>query len=158
MLSAVTLKLGRFYHVMAYVAVIVVVIQFLSDVVPLADMAGFTPFLLQLLALHLFTLLDSGHHPSNQSVSPLSDFLRSFPLSFATHFKMQSNPQTLSSSLLSTCPYHLPPFAVANWSIVFINPACPSVLSSSFCQQLSDRTWLSPKLSPFSLTLLLPRK
>ena len=48
-------------------------IQFLSGVVPFAEMAGFTPFLLQLLALRPSTCLVSGHPPSlNQSsLSPL---------------------------------------------------------------------------------------
>ena len=41
--------------------VVLVVIQFFYGVVPLAEMAGFTPFLLQLLALRLSTCLDSGH-------------------------------------------------------------------------------------------------
>ena len=45
--------------------------------------------------------------------------------------------KTLSSSLLSTCPYHLTPFGVANRSIVSFNPSisfCSSVffLSTSF--------------------------
>ena len=39
----------------------VVVVPFLCGVVPLAEMAGFTPFFLQLLALRL----DSGHPPSS---------------------------------------------------------------------------------------------
>ena len=52
---------------------VVVVIKFLSGVVPLVEMAGFTPFLLQLLALHPSTYLVSGHPlSSNQSsLSPL---------------------------------------------------------------------------------------
>ena len=41
--------------VVVAVVVIIVVIQFLYDVVPLSEMAGFTPFLLQLLALRLST-------------------------------------------------------------------------------------------------------
>ena len=51
----------------------VVVIQFLSGVVPLAEMAGFTPFPLQLLALRPSTCLVSGHPPSSNqsSLSPL---------------------------------------------------------------------------------------
>ena len=49
-------------------ALVVVVVQFLSGVVPLAEMVGFTPFLLRLLALHLSTCLNSRHPPSlNQS-------------------------------------------------------------------------------------------
>ena len=62
--------------------------------------------------------------------------------------------KTLSSSLLSTCPCHLTPFAVANRSIVSIDPVSPSVLRWSFCQPLSDRALLSPQLSLFSLKLL----
>ena len=54
------------------VVIFLVLIQFLSDIVPLAEIAGFTPFLLQLLALHPSTCLVSGHPPSNQSsLSPL---------------------------------------------------------------------------------------
>ena len=57
--------------------------------------------------------------------------------------RSRATPKTLSSSLFSTCPYHLTPFAVANPSIVFPSTsACPSVLHSSFCQQLSDCTQL----------------
>ena len=50
-----------------------VVIQFLSGVFPLTEMAGFTPFLLQFLALRPSTCLVSEHPPpSNQpSLSPL---------------------------------------------------------------------------------------
>ena len=43
----------------------------LSGIVPSAKMAGFTPFLLQLLQLRLSTCLDLGHPPSsNQSSLP----------------------------------------------------------------------------------------
>ena len=60
------------YSVIACVVVVVVVVVvqliFLSGIVSLAEMAGFTSFLLQLLALRLSTLFDSGHPPtSNQS-------------------------------------------------------------------------------------------
>ena len=41
--------------------VVVVVIQFLSGVAPIAEMAGLTTCLHQLLALGLSTLLDLGH-------------------------------------------------------------------------------------------------
>ena len=41
--------------VVIVVVLVVVVVQFLSSVVPLAEMAGFTSFLLQLLALRLST-------------------------------------------------------------------------------------------------------
>ena len=53
-------------------SIVVVVIYFLSGVVPLAEMAGFIPFFLQLLALRLSTLVDSGHPPSSiqSSLSP----------------------------------------------------------------------------------------
>ena len=50
---------------------IVVVVQFLSSVVPLAEMAGFAPFLLRLLALSFSTCLDLGH-PSSSNQSSLS--------------------------------------------------------------------------------------
>ena len=60
---------------------VVVIVQILSSVVPLAEMAGFTPFLLQLLALRLCTLLDLKHPPSSNQSSlsppPLASF-RSF--------------------------------------------------------------------------------
>ena len=124
--------------------VVVVVIQFLSGVVPLAEMAGFTPFLLQLLALHPSTCLVSGHPlSSNQSsLSPLPGLPR-FLLSLTSRFR--ATLKTLSSSFLSTCPYHLTPFAVANRSIEFpLTPTYPSVFQSSSCLPLSDRTWLSP--------------
>ena len=53
--------------------IVVVVIQFLSGVFPLAEMAGFTPFLLQFLALRPSTCLVSEHPPSSNqsSLSPL---------------------------------------------------------------------------------------
>ena len=78
--------------------VVVVVIQFLSGVVPFAEMAGFTPFLLQLLALRPSTCCVSGHPPSSNqsSLCPLPlppGLLRSSSLSLATHFKIQSNLQ-----------------------------------------------------------------
>ena len=46
----------------------------LSGIVLIIDMAGFNLFLLQLLALRLSTLLDSGHQPSSNqfSLSPTS--------------------------------------------------------------------------------------
>ena len=53
--------------------VVVAVIWFLSGIVPKAEMARFTPFILQFFALHLSTLFDSRLVPSlNQtSLSPL---------------------------------------------------------------------------------------
>ena len=91
--SKITLK-GKSY----VPVVVVVVIQFLSGIVPLAEMAGFTPFLL-LLAFRPSTCLLSGYPPSSNqsSLSPLplpsSRFLRSSSISLATHFKIQSNSQ-----------------------------------------------------------------
>ena len=69
---------------------VVVAIQFLSGVFPLAEMAGFTPFLLQLLALRLSTCLVSGRRPfSNQSSlfpHPLASFRSSsVVLAFSCH-------------------------------------------------------------------------
>ena len=63
------------------VVVIAVVIEFLSGIVPLAEIVGFTPFLLQLLALRLSTLLASGHPPSsNQSSMTIhNNYLGTFP-------------------------------------------------------------------------------
>ena len=51
--------------------------------------------------------------------------------------RFRATLKTLSSSLLSTCPYHQTPFAVANRSIVSFNPnisICSSVvfLSTTF--------------------------
>ena len=88
----------------------VVVIQFLSGVVPLTEMAGFTPFLLQLLALGSSTCLVSGHPPSsNQALCLLFHLLlpglpQSSSLSLATHFKIQSNPQ----NTIVIPPQHMP--------------------------------------------------
>ena len=78
--------------------VVVVVVQFLSGIVPLAEMARFALVLPELLALHFSTLLDSGHpSSSNQFSLSLFPFLTSllwlFSLSLATHFKIQSHSQ-----------------------------------------------------------------
>ena len=69
---------------------LLVVIQFLSGVVPLTEMAGFTPFLLQLLALRPSTCLVSGYPPSSNqsSLSPLplaSSRSSSVDLAFSCH-------------------------------------------------------------------------
>ena len=74
----------------------VVVIQFLSGVVPLTEMAGFTPFLLQLLALRPSTCLVSGHPPSSNqsSLSPLplaSSRSSSVVLAFSCHSLQDSD-------------------------------------------------------------------
>ena len=73
----------------------VVVIHFLSGVVPLTEMAGFTPFLLQLLAHRPSTCLVPGHPPySNQSsLSPLplaSSRSSSVVLTFSCHLLRDS--------------------------------------------------------------------
>ena len=106
----------------------VVVIQFLSGVVPLAEMAGFTPFLLQLLALCPSTCLISGH-PLSSNQSSLSPLPPAFPglfwsssLFLATHFKIQSNLQNTIVIPLQHMSYHLTQFAVAYRSIVSFNP------------------------------------
>ena len=124
-------------------SLVVVEIQFLSGVVPLTEMAGFTPFLLQLLALRPSTCLVSGHPPSSNQ-SSLSLFTCFFQVFFGRPrfllpltSRFRATLKTLSSSLLSTCPYHLTPFAVANRSIVSFNPnisICSSVvfLSTTF--------------------------
>ena len=57
--------------------------------------------------------------------------------------RFRATLKTLSSSLLSTCRYHLTLFTVANRSIVSLTPTSSSVLRSSSCLQLSDCTRLS---------------
>ena len=64
--------------------------------------------------------------------------------------KSRATRTILSPSLINTCLYHVTPLAVANSLQFPSTSASPSVLQSSSCQQLSDRTWLSP----FSLKLL----
>ena len=73
---------------------VVVVIQFLSGVFPLAEMAGFTPFLLQFLALRPSTYLVSEHPPSSNqsSLSPL-------PLASSRSFSVSSMLQWTQPSL-----------------------------------------------------------
>ena len=121
-----------------YVACLLVVIQFLSGVFPLAEMAGFTPFLLAISctpSLHLSRLRASSFFKPIFSVSSSTCFFQvffghpRFLLPVTSRFR--ATLKTLSSSLLSTCPYHLTPFAVANWSIVSFNPnisICSSVV------------------------------
>ena len=100
--------------------IVVVVIQFLSDFVLFMELAGFTPFLPQLLALHLATSLDLD--PSSLNQSFLSPLLLAFSssclvvLTFSCPLTSRLNAilKTLLSSLLSTCPYHLTPLAFAN--------------------------------------------
>ena len=130
-------------------------IQFLSSVVPLTEMAGFTPFLLQLLALRPSTCLVSGHPPSSNqsSLSPLPSLLRSSSLSLATHFKIQSNPQ----NTIVIPPEHMsiPSNPIRSCSPVysFLQPRhiCSSVvfLSTTFYQNSSTGSMplLTPNLS-----------
>ena len=78
-------------------------------------MAVFTRFLPQLFALYLSTLLNSGQSLLNQSfLSPL----RSRSLFLALTSRSTATLKTLSSSLLTTSPYHLTPFAIAFLSSV----------------------------------------
>ena len=93
---------------------------------------------LQLLALILSTLLDSGHFSSNQSsMSPLPLASSRFSLVVLAFFlplssRSRASLKTLSSSLFSKCPYLLTPLAFANQSIVSINPNM-SICSSVVC-------------------------
>ena len=86
------------------------VLQFLSGVVPLTEMAGFTTFLLQLLALHLSTLLNSGHPPTSDqsSLSPLplaSSRYSSIVLAFPCH--SLQDPEQPSKHIVIP-PQHMP--------------------------------------------------
>ena len=121
-------------------------------------MTGFTPFLQQLLALRLSTLLDSGHPPSSTFpvFSPTWFFQNFFGrLHFLLPLKSRSNAtlKTPLSSLLSTCPYHLTPFADANRCIVSVNP---SMLFSHFSDNnfLTTHGFHHSPMSLFSLKLL----
>ena len=121
----------------------VCVIQFLSGVVPLAEMARFTPIssaIAHTPSLHLSRLRASSFKPIF-SVSSSTCFFEvffghpRFLLPLTSRFR--ATLKTLSSSLLSTCPHHLTPFAVAKWSIFSFNPnisICSSVvfLSTTF--------------------------
>ena len=87
--------------------------------------------------LHFFTLLDSGHPPSNPIFSVSSTcffqvFFGHLRFLLPLTLRCRTTLKTLSSSLLSTCPYHLTPFAVASRSIVFLN-----LFSFNFCLKCS---------------------
>ena len=89
----------------------VVVVQFLSGMVPLAEMARFTPFLLQLLALRLSTCLDSGHPPSSNQSSLSPPLLASsrfslIILAFYRH-SLQKPEQPSRKFLFKTTGKHL---------------------------------------------------
>ena len=110
--------------------VVVVVIQFLFGIVLLAEMAGFTSIRLQLLALHFFTLLDSGHPSLKQSSqSPL--LLAFFQIFFGrprlffslTSRSRASDPHNTIFNPSQYMSIPLIPFAVANRSVVFFNPS-----------------------------------
>ena len=109
-------------------------------------MSGFTPFLRQLFAFHLSTLLDLGYPPSSLTPLPLA-FVRSFfgRLCFLLTLTSGSTATLKtpsSSSLLSSCLYYVTSFAVANLSTVSFNPStsiCSSVvfLSTTFQPHLA---------------------
>ena len=86
-------------------------------------------------SLHLSRLRASSFFKPTFSVSSSTCFFQvffgrpRFLLPVTSRFR--ATLKTLSSSLLSTCPYHLTPFAVANRSIVSFNPnisICSSVV------------------------------
>ena len=92
-------------------------------------------------SLHLSRLRASSFFKPIFSVSSSTCFFQVF--FGCPHFllpltsRFRPTLKTLSSFLLSTCPYHLTPFAVANRSIVSFNPnisICSSVvfLSTTF--------------------------
>ena len=112
--------------------------MFLSDIVPLAEMAGFTPVLLQggieqraspiegdsglqgFCSIQGFLLLQTN------LLCPLFHLLLPGLFGrprFFLPLTSKSRPalRTLSSSLLSTCPYHLTLFAVANRPVISFN-------------------------------------
>ena len=138
----ITRKLQLLKNVTLYSYIRNVVIQFLSVVVPLTEMAGFTPFLLQLLTLRPSRFLSQGILLLQTNLlCLLFHFFQvffgrpRFLLPLTSRFR--ATLKTLSSSLLNTCPYHLTPFAVAYQSIVSFNPnisICSSVvfLSKTF--------------------------
>ena len=57
---------------------------------------------------------------------------------------LTSRSRATLKTLLSS-PQHMSIHSLLLTGLFFSStPACPSVLQSSFCQQLSDRSWLSP--------------
>ena len=105
--------------------VTVAVVQFLSGIVSLAKMDGFIQFLPQLFSLHFhLTHFRTSFFFDQSFQSPLQ--LVSFRSSlvvprFLLPLTLKSciTLETPSSSLVSTCPYHQIPFAVANLSTIF---------------------------------------
>ena len=82
-------------------------------------------------SLHLSRLRASSFFKPTFSVSSSTCFFQvffgrpRFLLPVTSRFR--ATLKTLSSSLLSTCPYHLTPFAVANRSIVSFNHASAKI-------------------------------
>ena len=120
-----------------HVVVVVVVIQFFIRCFPFSRDGRIYPIpsaISRTPSLHLSRLRASSFFKPIFSVSSSTCFFQVF---FGRpHFllpvtsRFRATLKTLSSSLLSTCPYHLTPFAVANWSIVSFNPnisICSSV-------------------------------
>ena len=98
--------------------------------------------------LHLSHLRASSFFKPIFSVSSSTCFFQVFfdhsrfllPLSS----RFRATLKTLSSSILSTCPYHLTPFAVANQSIASFNPNMSICFSVIF---LSTTFWLHMALT-----------
>ena len=113
-----------------------------SSIVPLTEMAQFTPFPPQFVQFRLFTFFNSGHPTSSNQ-----PFLYPFPLAstrFSSRFllpltsKSRATLQTYHT-LLTTCLYYLTPFAVANPSTASFYPnmsICSSVVFLSTTFQL----------------------
>ena len=124
--------------------VVVVGLQFLSGVVPLPEMAGFTPISFAIActsSFHWSRFRASSFFKPIYTVSSSTCFFQVFfgrprfvlPLTS----RSRATVIALPSSLLSSCQHHLTPSAVANWSIVSFNPnmfICSSVvfLSTTF--------------------------
>ena len=106
---------------------VVTVVQFLSGIVSLAKMDGFIPFLQQLFSFHFHLthfrasfLFDQSFQSPIQLVSFRSSLVDPrflLPLTLKSCITLK----TPSSSLVSTCPYHQIPFAVANSSTIFFD-------------------------------------
>ena len=91
-----------------------------GQIYPIPSVIACTP------SLHLSCLRASSLFKPIFSVSSSTCFLQVFfdhpRFLFPITSRFRATLKTLSSSLLSTCPYHLTPFAVANRSIVSFNP------------------------------------
>ena len=129
-------KLGKLININgpAHVVVVVVIFVFVWYC-PLSRDGWIYPSPSTIALTLFFTLVDSRHPPPIFSVSSSTCFFQVFfgCLHFLLSLTSRSRPtlKILSSSLLSTCPYHLTPFAVANWSITSFNSSmsiCSSVV------------------------------